>query len=274
MNHKVGRYGWKKPSPELIESLKSSPVRYSDEVVKKYSGVMPVGILPSAVDLRPQCPPVYDQFDLGSCTANAGAGAIQFDLMKQKLPVFTPSRLFIYFNERDMDGDVMQDAGSSLSTCVSVLAKQGVCPETEWPYDITKFTVRPPTQCYMDGVKTLAIQYSKVANQIIPSVMKLCLSEGDPFIFGFTVFESFESEQVAQTGIVPMPQTDSTGKITESVVGGHAVMCVGYDDSKEMFLVRNSWGSSWGIGGYFWIPYKYLTNSELANDFWCIKVIS
>lgn len=260
MNHKVGKYGWKKPIRKL-----EAPVRFT--------GTEPVGELPPSVDLRPLCPPVEDQLDLGSCSSNAGAGAVWFDMLKQKLQAFAPSRLFIYFNERLAQGDTQDDTGSSLTECVDVLAKYGVCPETEWPYDITKFAVQPPNQCYMDGLKDRAIQYSKVANEIIPSVMKLCLAQGDPFIFGFTVYESFESEEVATTGIVPMPARDAEGNITEQVVGGHAVMCVGYDDSKKMFLVRNSWGSDWGLGGYFWIPYEYLTNPELAEDFWCVKVI-
>lgn len=266
MSHKIGKYGWKKPTRKL-------------EAAVRFTGNEPVGELPPSVDLRAQCPPVYDQLDLGSCTANAGAGAVEFDLLKQKLADFVPSRLFIYYNERQAQGDTIDDTGSSLTECVDVLAKQGVCPETEWPYDITKFADLPPNQCYMDGLKDRAIQYSKVANEIIPSVMKLCLAQGDPFIFGFTVYESFESAEVAASGDVPMPAKDAQGNITESVVGGHAVMCVAFDDlgtiapHPKMFCCRNSWGSDWGLGGYFWIPYEYLTDPELAEDFWCIKVI-
>ena len=88
---------------------------------------------------------------------------------------------------------------------------------------------------------------------------------GRPFVFGFTVYESFEGPDVARTGVVPMPGHQ------EKSVGGHAVMAVGYDDSTQTFLVRNSWGSGWGLGGYFMIPYAYLTNHGLANDFWTIK---
>lgn len=261
MSHKIGKYGWKKPTQRL-----EAPVRFT--------GTEPVGELPAKVDLRAQCPAVYDQEDLGSCTANAGAGAVEFDLLKQKLTDFIPSRLFIYYNERTIDGDIDQDAGSSLSTCVQALSKYGACPESEWVYDISKFAVQPAPQCYADGLKTLAVQYSKVANEIIPSVMKLCLAQGDPFIFGFTVYESFESAQVAATGIVPMPANYSKGNSTEQVVGGHAVMCVGYDNANEWFICRNSWGENWGDKGYFYIPYKYLTDTYLADDFWCVKVVS
>lgn len=271
LQRKIKRYGWRR-DPIWVQA----PVKYEKADYLKFtetSGSMPVSVLPSSVDLRANCPPVYDQFDLGSCTANAIAGAFEFDILRQKLTDFVPSRLFIYYNERMDDGDVSADAGSSISESIKAVENYGVCPETEWPYNISQFAVKPPTQCYTDGQKNKGLIYAKVANEIIPSVMKLCLSEGNPFVFGFTVYESFESDAVAQTGIVPMPATDATGKITESVVGGHAVMCVGYDDSKKMFLCRNSWGSSWGLAGYFWIPYEYLTNQYLAADFWTLKTV-
>ena len=259
---KIGRrYGWKR-----------DPIWIKAEA--KYSIVEPVGILPSSVDLRPNCPPVYDQLSLGSCTSHAAAGIFEFMLLKQKLTDFVPSRLKIYYDERVIDGDVSQDAGSSISTSVEVLSEDGVCNETLWPYDITKFTVQPPADCYTASIGNKATVFKKVANAISPSILKLCLSEGYPFIFGFTVYESFESAEVASTGIVPMPATDSNGNITEQVIGGHAVMAVGYDDATERFTVRNSWGTNWGQAGYFEIPYAYLDNVYLANDFWTVESVS
>lgn len=255
----IKRYGWRR-----------DPIWVKPEV--KYGDVMPVGILPSSVDLRAFDAPIWNQLDLGSCTAHASAGIFAHLLNKQKLPYFTPSRLKIYYDERVIDGDVVQDAGSSISDSVTVLS-QGVCDENLWPYDITKFAVAPPPNCYAASVNNKAITFKRVANAISPSILKKCLADGFPFIFGFTVYESFESDAVANSGIVPMPQTDATGKITEQVVGGHAVMGVGFQDSTEMFLVRNSWGTNWGQAGYFWIPYKYLTDTYLANDFWTVELV-
>lgn len=254
---KIKRYGWR---PGLVHF--ESKVKYSD--------VVPVGVLPASVDLRQtlKMPPVYDQGDLGSCTANALAAAIEIEMMKQGEPDFMPSRLYIYYNERALEGDPQTDSGAAISDGVSVLHSEGVCPESEWPYDVTQFSVKPTPQCYIDGMKHTAIEFARVANQIIPSVMKLCLYNGNPFVFGFTVYESFESSAVTATGIVPMPQSG------EQIIGGHAVLCVGYDDSREAFLCRNSWGTGWGDQGYFWIPYKYLTDATLASDFWCISKVS
>jgi C1A family cysteine protease len=192
---------------------------------------------------------------------------LQFERIKQKLtPNFIPSRLFIYYNERVVEHTVNSDSGASIRDGIKSVAKQGDCPETEWPYDITKFTQKPLPQCYHDALKYKAVQYQKLvqsANQ-----MKGCLASGYPFVFGFTVYDSFESQPVAQTGVVPMPGS------TERVLGGHCVVAVGYDDSQQRFIVRNSWGTSWGIQGYCTMPYAYLTDPDLASDFWTIRLVS
>lgn len=265
MTKRIRRYGWKR-DPIWIKA----PTKYTVFQGQNFKdgNVMPVTVLPASVDLRQFDAAIWDQLDLGSCTAHASAGIFAWLLNKQKLPFFTPSRLKIYYDERVIDGDVPQDAGSSISTSVQVLSQNGVCDETLWAYDITKFAVQPPANCYTASVANKAITFKKIANEITPSIMKQCLADGFPFIFGFTVYESFESDAVAQTGIVPMPAAN------EQVIGGHAVMCVGYDDTKKAFLVRNSWGTNWGLAGYFWIPYEYLDNSYLANDFWTVELVS
>jgi C1A family cysteine protease len=220
---------------------------------------------PSSLDLRAQCPPVYDQGQLGSCTANAIAGAIQFNELKADwLNDWVPSRLFIYYNERVIEGDVDQDAGASLRDGLTTVSKQGVCTEGQWPYDITQFAVLPPASVYADAAKDLVDSYMSVTQ--LTSNLKACLLEGFPFFFGFTVYESFESDEVAATGIIPMPNTQ-----TEEILGGHAVDIVGYDDSKEAFIIRNSWGSDWGLAGYAYMPYSYVTDSTLASDFWTVR---
>jgi C1A family cysteine protease len=221
--------------------------------------------LPTMVDLRPNCPPVYDQGQLGSCTGNSIAGAIEFEQMKQKVNAFVPSRLFIYYNERVIENTVNSDAGAQIRDGMKVVAKQGAPPETDWPYDITKFAEKPPTQAYTDAAKNKVMSYQRVNRSL--SQFKGCLASGYPFVFGFTVYDSFESAAVAQSGHASMPQPG------ESVAGGHAVACVGYDDQNQWFIVRNSWGDTWGMKGYFTLPYQYLLETNLSDDFWTIRLV-
>jgi C1A family cysteine protease len=226
--------------------------------------------LPKQVDMRPQCPAVYDQGHLGSCTANAIGAAIEFDQMKQQLAAphpFTPSRLFIYYNERVIEHSVNSDAGAQIRDGIKSVGKQGVCPETEWPYDPTKFAAQPPPATYADAAKYKAISYARITQAL--TQMKGCLAAGYPIVMGFTVYDGFMSDEVAKTGEAQMP--DLT---TEHVQGGHAVMAVGYDDAQQRFLVRNSWGTGWGMQGYFTIPYAYLTDRQLASDLWQITQVA
>jgi C1A family cysteine protease len=225
-----------------------------------------LGALPTSVDLRTECPPVVDQGQLGSCTANAIAGALQFNQMKEKLAdVFPPSRLFIYYNERVIEHTVSEDSGAMIRDGIKSVAKDGAPHETLWPYDISKFTIKPSAAAYKDALKHRAILYQRLTQTL--DQLKGCLASGYPFVFGFSVYESFESQAVAKSGKVPMP------KPKEKQIGGHAVLAVGYDDASKRFIVRNSWGTGWGLAGYFTIPYAYLTDSNLADDFWTIKQV-
>lgn len=219
--------------------------------------------LPKTVDVRPNCPPIVDQGALGSCTASAIAGALQFDQMRQKEASFMPSRLFIYYNERAAENTVNSDAGASIRDGIKSVNVLGVPPESEWPYIIDQFTVKPTDKCYQDAMLHRSLSYQRVKQDV--THMKAALATGLPFVFGFTVYESFESAEVAQTGVVPMPQRG------ESVLGGHAVCAVGYDDAQQVFYVRNSWGAAWGLQGYFTMPYAYL--QHLASDFWVIQTV-
>lgn len=251
---KIKRYGWVRDLPDSRDFMFST----SAETMLA---------IPTQVDLRPKCPPVYDQGQLGSCTANAIAGALHYDEIKESKPSpWVPSRLFIYYNERAIEHTVASDSGAQLRDGVKAVSKQGVCPETDWSYDIAQFATKPPAKAYSDAAKDKARNYLRIPQ--IATQMKGCLASDYPFVFGFTVYSSFESAQVAKTGIVPMPNT-----ATENVLGGHAVCAVGYDDSKQVFIVRNSWGTGWGQSGYFLMPYAYLLDSQLASDFWTIRQI-
>jgi len=219
--------------------------------------------LPPRVDLRPECSPVEDQGALGSCTANALVGALEFLEKKegQAKPVDL-SRLYVYYNERVIENTIGQDSGAQLRDGIKTLAKQGVCAEAKWPYVVAKFKSKPGPACYGDGSKHRISSYQRLQTT---DEMRACLADGFPFVFGFTVYESFESSSVAKSGMLNMP------KKSEKVLGGHAVCAVGYDDVRKRFTVRNSWGSGWGLKGYFTMPYEYLADRNLSDDFWTIR---
>jgi C1A family cysteine protease len=253
MVRKIQRYGWVPDLPDQRDRPYAAPRRV-------------LAALPKSCDLRPLCPPVLDQGELGSCTANAIANAHRFDQMKQgSAGHFLPSRLFIYYNERAIEGTVKEDAGAQIRDGIKTLAKQGACPEARWPYDIAKFAKRPPAPAYREAEKHQAIRYQRLTPTL--RQLKGCLAEGYPFVFGFSVYESFESAAVARTGKAPLPAKD------ERSIGGHAVLATGYDDRRQRFIVMNSWSASWGDKGYFTLPYAYLTNQSLADDFWTIRVV-
>lgn len=246
-------YGWKRDSLDARDLRYSAPAKI-------------VSALPPKVDLTPQLPAVFDQGSLGSCTSNAISSAFEFVQMKQDITkTFTPSRLFIYFNEREMEGTITSDAGAEIRDGIKSIAQQGVCPETQWPYNIGQFAQRPPLPCYTEASGHQALEYRRVDQTL--DQMRGCLAEGFPFVFGFAVYESFESPSVSNTGIMPMP------KQGETMVGGHAITCCGFDDSTRQFIIRNSWGDDWGIKGNFLMPYDFIVNGNYAADFWTIRLV-
>lgn len=244
---KIKRYGWKRSLPD-----------HRDYLFKNLS--LPSRNLPAKVDLSLHCSPVENQGELGSCTGNALAGAIEYLEMTNN-SFLQVSRLFIYYNERAIEGTVSMDSGAEIKDGIKCLASLGVCSEEVWPYVISKFATKPNAKCFADALSHKITSYHKVVSF---SDMKTALANGFPFVFGFTVYEGFESPQVGRTGVLNLP------KKSERLIGGHAVLCVGYDDSTSRFLVRNSWGDSWGQKGYFTMPYSYMTDPNLATDMWVI----
>ena len=245
----------------------------------KYSLKMGVAapIIPPSANLKDYCPPVVNQLDIGSCTGNAGAGMNDFNQLHQlrnhmstnvgkqmyDTKSFAPSsRLQLYYDERVIEGDPQEDGGAQVRDAVTVLCNTGICKETTWPYNEQLTFTKPSTQAYAEAALHKSSVYMELETL---NDMKHCIASGFPFIFGFMVYESFESDAVATTGNMPMPAP------SEECMGGHCVMAVGYDDKTQMFLVRNSWGTDWGLAGYFHMPYSFISNPNYASDFWTVR---
>jgi C1A family cysteine protease len=250
----VKKMGWKRDLPDFRDRVLALPQGKKEN-------------LPPKVDLRPEEHfHIYDQGTLGSCTANAIGAAFHFDQIRQGVKDFTPSRLFIYYNERAMEGSIDKDAGAYIRDGIKSVHKIGACNEKLWPYDEAKFTDKPSKSCYEAAEASKAKEYARVPQKL--EDMKAVLNEGLPFVFGFTVLSSFQTTEVAETGKMKMPGP------YDFVMGGHAVQACGYDDKEEVIIVRNSWGEGWGDNGYFYMPYAYITNPGLAEDMWVIRFVS
>ena len=253
-NNCLKKYGWKKDNVDIRDKIHNYKPLFGLKYIKKFN-------------LLDNCPDIYEQGKLGSCTANAIAAAYQFDENKQLEPnSFIPSRLFIYYNERDIENTIKYDSGASIRDGVKSVNKLGVCPETEWPYDISKFTEKPSSKCFEIAKIHKSISYKRIDQSLIQ--IKSALLAGFPIIFGFNVYESFESQSVTDSGMMPMPENN------EKLLGGHAVLAVGFDDDKQCVLVKNSWGKDWGDNGYFYMPYNFIIKSKYCSDFWTIKSIT
>jgi C1A family cysteine protease len=223
--------------------------------------------LPEICDLRENCTKIQDQGQLGSCTSQAVTEAIEFLQIKNKDNFEDLSRLFVYYNTRSLMGRlyIYYDSGASIRDAVRSVVKYGVCNEDLWKYDINKFKRKPPKVAYSDGLTHKCETYYRL-NSI--KDIKECLVTGFPVICGFTVYSSFETDEVARTGIVGMP------KKNDKKEGGHAILIVGFNDimingeTKGYFICQNSWGEGWGDKGFFYMPYDYLS---MMFDFWTIR---
>lgn len=265
-SNNVRGFGWVRDLPDLRDYRFSRPVT----APKK---------LPGFVDLSAKMPPpVYDQGSLGSCVMNACCKGFDVELVRKIKPPLLPSRLFGYYNARALEGTIHSDSGCTIRDGIKTMLKQGLCREKEWPYNITKFTARPSTNCYRSALDHQLLQYLSVSQT--QAALCSCLAAGYPVIFGFMVYESFMSETVAKTGNAPFP------KGNERDYGGHAVLMVGYNNTgkakrfngsfswpNKTFLVLNSWSEDWGMRGYFTLPFDYVLDRDLADSFWSLRLV-
>lgn len=223
--------------------------------------------LPTSFDLRSSFGSILDQLDIGACVSNSMAYCMRH-LYRKKSESFNPSRLFIYWNGRFLAGEPLdEDSGLSVRDgCKSVASYLSCGEDNNWPYKKEIFAKKPSPLCYVAAKNHKPIRYINIDSSSSYN-MKKCLYDGYLISFGASLYESFMSDTVAHTGIVPIPDVD-----TEQCIGGHCMTIVGYDDAKQCFIVANSWSSSWGIGGFCLFPYKYMLNQDLCNDFWTLRL--
>lgn len=241
--------GWRRDLPD-----------HRDFLLRTLPGAQPY---PQSVDLRgDNFPPVFDQGQLGSCVENAWGAACSYAEAKEGNGVIVLSRLAHYWDVRRMNGEIDQDNGSTIRDGIKSIKATGLCLESEWPYDVRKWRDQPPLSALHSGYhRHKSLSYWRITSR---SDMFHCLADGFPFVFGMVLFPQYE--EVGPDGVVKMPGQN------EAPIGGHAQCAVGYDLSRSMFLIRNSWGDGWGLKGHCWVPFDYI--QAFASDFWTIRKIA
>jgi C1A family cysteine protease len=278
-----------KQDPSTIIDIEQDPGLHRRPIVQKVTKVIPSFSIPkyhwvrdkidsrdhpyqltnteqsNIVDLRQYCSTIENQGNLGSCTGNAIAGAIEL-LHKRQNRTLDISRLFIYYYERMFIGTVNYDSGAYIRDGIKACYTYGAPTENLWPYNISKFRTAPSKTALTDAAKRKVTSYQRATdfNQVIDAI-----TSGYPVTIGFSVYSSFDSPTVARTGIMPYPDTKK-----ERLLGGHAVLLVGYNKNNNTFIARNSWGTNWGDNGYFYMPFQVIQNTSMSSDFWVIKSIS
>lgn len=247
---KIARYGWIRDLPDPRDAVLSDPVPLD-------------GSVGTSVDLRADFPAAYDQGDLAACTANALASLLEFrSPLTGRLLEWMPSRLFLYYNERAQAGTAGADCGSPIRDGIKATLRYGACSDTDWPYDPTRYSRRPPAKLYRTSDLLQSLRYARVPQTILQ--MKAILARHIPFVLGMSIFGNMETDHVSKSGLIPLPRP------TDPLLGGHVVTVVGYDDRHQYFIVRNSWGAGWGDHGYGYLPYAYALDSGLCADGWAL----
>ena len=262
-DHTFNKPANKKVRPRTLEHKYSLQWKSDKIDTRDYKYQLSVTPTTNIVDLRNFCSPIENQGNLGSCTGQAIAGAIEL-LNKRNGKPTDVSRLFIYYYERLLTGTVNYDSGAYIRDGIKATNKYGTSLENYWPYDIKKYKQEPIIEAKNDALNRKVTRYEKILdiNGCIDA-----LSNGYPVIIGFYVYESFMSMNVAKTGIIPYPNIKR-----EKLLGGHAVLIVGYNKIKKVFIVRNSWGANWGDNGYFYMPFDIL-KPDMSSDYWIIKSV-
>ena len=226
--------------------------------------------LPRRVDLSYLSPMVHRQLNIGSCTAFATAVLLDAVALRSGQPPMNPSRLFIYYETRVREGTVSWDSGAQIRNAVKAVAEAGAPPNDLWLYDPARFRQKPPAAAYQAGQEWQALGYARV-QQTETELCRTLAFAGMPIIIGFLVFKSIELPEVTSSGHIPMPGPN------ERAVGGHAVPICGYDLDQRVFFGPNSWGEEWGYAmghrGWFSLPFDFVLNPQLAQDFWVVDQV-
>ena len=223
--------------------------------------------LPSHYDsISKHIPEVTDQGETSSCTLHASVMAMRYERIIHKLKDERLSRMFGYYMVRLLENDVDKDDGAEIRDVFKVLNTYGLPPESEWAFEMDNLYKQPPQNVMTDAKNIKASMYYNVKQTL--NDFKACMFEGYPVVFGTDLYDAFESDAVAKSGLVPLPNWKDTP------IGGHALLCVGYDDSKKLFKVLNSWSDTWGDHGYCYFPYDYLMNPDHTSDVWTLRMSS
>lgn len=269
------RTGWRPSAPDIRDYTLAHPT--VNELLQKTNIPAtlkaPAPAMPAKMDLRSGCSPVKDQGDLGACTAFAAVAALEYCERQASGKFLSASELFLYQRELFLQG-FKDDMGADIRTAVGALTVFGTPPAHFWPYDPKKLQVKPDPECFAFAQSFQALTYYRLDTTgqtpaELLSLIKAKLAAKLPVIFGFSCYSSIDSALATRTGEVPFPQKG------ERVEGGHAILGAGYDDTKVIgmrigaLLFKNSWGTSWGVGGYGWLPYDYVLRGQ-AEDFWVL----
>lgn len=252
-SHKIQRkWGWKPSLPDHRDWQHKFSTKHLSE-----------DDFPEIIDLSKYLPPVLDQGRIGDCTAHAITECFRSERIKSGLEDFDMARLQLYWDERSIEGTTDSDSGAMIRDGVKSLADKGVAHEALWPCTDDDLYKQPSVNVYVDAQNYKISKFASV--DVNPASIMEALNAGHPVMIGISVFDSLESKEVAESGVVPMPGEN------DKVLGGHAVLLFSSDRNKRMFKIRNSWGENWGDHGNFWAPFDYIGSEKFGSDYWIIN---